>query len=438
MAILLPNGPAFPVALWGAWRAGAVVTPANPLYTVPELAYQFADADVRLVVTAPALVKTARRAAGDGVDVAGFDGLPDGAGEVRDRPAVAGDLAVLCYTSGTTGRPKGARLRHANFLANLAGVAALPRLPVSEDDVLLGVLPFFHIFGLNAILGLAAYTGCSVLVAGGFSPRRTWEDAAAAGVTVAFGAPPMFAAWNALPAEERCPAPALRAGVSGADALPVATWERFVAQTGVTILEGYGLTETAPVLTSNAASPATRPGTVGHPIAGVDLRIVGPDGRDTSTGGVGEIWARGSSVFDGYHARPEDTAAAFEAGWFKTGDLGAVDRDGYLRIAGRLKEMVIVSGFNVYPREVEEALRDNPSVADAAVVGVPDERTGERVRAFVVAAPGTHLDADGVIAHARERLARYKLPREVRIVEALPRTALGKVRRAALRDVGVQ
>jgi long-chain acyl-CoA synthetase len=287
------------------------------------------------------------------------------------------------------------------------------------------------VFGLNVVLNSAAKHRCCVAAVERFSPRGTAALLAELGVTVAYGAPPVFAALAALPAQLELPA--LRAAISGADALPVRTWQRFADRFALEILEGYGLTETSPVLASNAAAAAVRPGTVGIALPQVDLRIVDPAGGAAPAGQVGEIQARGPNVFSGYHNRPAESAEVLRDGWFATGDLGAFDADGYLTIAGRLKEMIIVSGFNVYPREVEEALGSHPGVAEVAVLGLPDERTGERVQAFAVAAPGQGLSGADLLDHARERLARYKLPRDIRVVDALPRLPTGKVSRSELR-----
>jgi long-chain acyl-CoA synthetase len=227
----------------------------------------------------------------------------------------------------------------------------------------------------------------------------------------------------------------MRAAVSGADALPPATWHRFADRFGIEILEGYGLTETSPVLSSNAAGPRARPGTVGLPVPGVDIAIRDATGAPVEPGSVGQIHARGPNVFAGYHRRPEETAEVLRDGWFATGDLGSTGPDGYLTISGRLKDMIIVSGFNVYPREVEGVLLQHPAVAEAAVIGLPDDRTGERVRAVVVPAAPGYEDTAALLAHCREHLARYKLPREIVVTPELPRLPTGKVARRALADI---
>jgi len=413
VAIVLPNSVAFAVAFWGTLRAGAVVVPMNPAYTPRERNHILTDSGAALLVSPEGL---------ESVDSATSpSAVPDG-------------TAVICYTSGTTGVPKGALLTHANFLTNLESFALLPALRVNADDVLLGLLPFFHIFGLNVILNAAARHGASVLIMDHFSPAGSLSDLATHGVTVAYGAPPVFAAWCAVPVESVPPLPALRAAVSGADSLPAPLWHAFAQRFGVEIQESYGLTETAPGLTSNAAAPRPKAGTVGLPLSGVEVRLTGPDGSDVAAGQIGEIQARGANVFAGYHGLADATAEAIDAeGWFRTGDLGQWDDDGYLVIKGRLKDLVIVSGFNVYPREVESVLIEHPAIADVAVVGLPDARTGERVRAVVVTQPGQTLSEAEVVAYCRERLARYKMPREVVFLPALPRKATGKVARDALR-----
>jgi long-chain acyl-CoA synthetase len=437
--VALPNSAAYAIAAWGVLRAGGVVVPANPAYTVRELTHLLADASVRAAVADPLLAgrvrKASLQAAAGGAaatvlepaDLAAAEAVAVAAGDAT----APDDAAVICYTSGTTGRPKGAVLTHGNLLANLAAFGDLERLTLTSEDVVLGVLPFFHVFGLNVVLNAAARAGAAVVAIDRFSPSGSLETMRRHGVTVAYGAPPVFAAWAAA---ADAPVPSLRAAVSGADSLPVRTFAAFGDRYGLEIYEGYGLTETAPVLTSTAVSPRVRAGTVGHPVPSVEVRVIGPEGTPAPTGEVGEIAARGPNVFAGYHGQPEATAEVVDAdGWFRTGDLGCLDADGYLTISGRLKDLVIVSGFNVYPREVEEVLLGHPDVAEAAVVGLPDARTGERVRALVVPTPGATAGPEDLLAHCRAELARYKVPREIELVEALPRTALGKLSRARLR-----
>jgi long-chain acyl-CoA synthetase len=434
VGVCFPNTIAFTEAYWGVLRAGGIVVPVNPAYTPPEIAHLLTDSGAVLALADPRLSSTVEAARAAARVVPFSAGDLDEADPQPSAPTGGDDCAVICYTSGTTGKPKGARLTHANFLANLESFSQLPLLTFHDHDVLLGVLPFFHIFGLNVILNAAARHHAAVLVLERFSPAGSLDAMARAAVTVAYGAPPVYAAWNAVPGGQRPELPRLRAAVSGADALPVPVWQQFAEGYGVEILEGYGLTEAAPVLTSNAASPSVRPGTVGHRLPGVDVMVLDPSGAQAEAGQTGEIVARGPNIFTGYHGESEATAEVLRDGWLHTGDLGSLDDDGYLTIAGRLKDLIIVSGFNVYPREVEQALLAHPEVADAAVVGAPDRRTGERVRALVVPAPGSSPSPEQLLDHCRTRLARYKLPRDVQVVAELPRLPSGKLQRSALTD----
>jgi long-chain acyl-CoA synthetase len=433
VGLLLPNSLGFATAYWAALRAGATAVLMNPGYTPRELAHMLDDTGAVAVVTDRRLVGQASAATrASGAAMVLVEALEEAGGPPVEAGGEAAEVAVIAYTAGTTGRPMGAELTHGNLLANLASFGELPRLAITRQDVLYGVLPFFHIFGLNVVLNASARAGAEVVAVERFNPTTSLAVLRAHGVTVAYGAPQMFAAWCTAP-RSGGPLPRLRAAVSGGDSLPVRTFTAFAERYGVPIHEGYGLTETSPVLTSVAASPEIRAGTVGHALPRVEVRVVAPGGEDCPRGEVGEIVARGPNVFRGYHRRPEATAEAFVDGWFRTGDLGAFDADGYLAIRGRLKDMLIVSGFNVYPREVEEVLLAHPAVAEAAVIGIPDRRTGERVHAVVVPRRGVRLDVDELLDHCRERLARYKLPREVELVATLPRSALGKLLRADLR-----
>lgn len=437
--VLAPNGIAFVVAFYSVLRAGGVVVPGNIAYTPRELAHLLTDSQARFVVADPAAAGIAQAAG----ELASRSRVPATAvpvlTRIGDGPPLAagsgasGGDAVIAYTSGTTGQPKGARLTHANLLANLEAFGNLARLRLEAGDVLLGILPFSHTFGLNVTLNAAAEAAATVLALPKFSPASAAGAMTASGVTVAYGAPPVYAALNALALRERAAVPSLRAAVSGADSLPVPVWEAFAHRYGIEIMEGYGLTETAPVVATNCAAPQTRPGTVGHPLPGVSVRITGTGDRDVPTGAEGEILVAGPNVFAGYHGRDDATAEVLRAGWLHTGDLGRLDTEGYLTIAGRLKDLIIVSGFNVYPPEVEQVISEHPAVADAGVVGVPDERTGERVCAYVVLHPDAAVGEQELVAHCRARLARFKLPRELTFVESLPRTAIGKMRRSELR-----
>jgi long-chain acyl-CoA synthetase len=353
------------------------------------------------------------------------------AGDAPDVETGPGDLALLGYTSGTTDAPKGAMLTHGNLVANLEQLDAVPALAEASEDVVLLALPAFHIFGLNAILGFALRAGATVVLVERFDPAETLDLVARAGVTILPGAPPMFSAWlGQASSAGREALASVRLAVSGAAPLPSDVLAAFRDRFGVTIWEGYGLTEAAPCVTTNALGPEAKPGSIGLPLPGLEVRLVDEDGEDAEDD-PGEIWVRGPNVFAGYWSRPEATANALRDGWLRTGDVAVRDADGYLSIVDRKKDLIIVSGFNVYPVEVEAALQSHPAVVEAAVVGMPDPRTGEAVQAWAVAGQG--LDESALLEYLRGRLARFKIPKEIRIVEELPHHVTGKVLRRMLR-----
>ena len=444
VAVVLGNVPAFVEAWFAVLRVGAVAVPAAPALAPDELRHVLDDAGAVVAVVSPAVAEV----------LAPFRGvLPDlhtvvvagataAAADARwsELLAAGGDpvevergpdeLAALVYTSGTTGRPRGAMLTNRNLTANQDQSLAA-RFTVEADDVVLLVLPLFHVYGLNVGLGPAVTVGATVVLQERFDPFGTAELVADAGVTVVLGAPPMYVAWA-----QHLPEGAL-AGVrlcaSGAAALPRAAAEAFRAATGLAIREGYGLTEAAPSVTSGALTDEVRLGSVGLPLPEVELRLV-EDDRDVEPGDPGEVWVRGPNVFAGYWQDPEATSRALtDDGWLRTGDVGLLDADGWLRLVDRHTDLVIVSGFNVYPREVERVLRAHPGVLDCAVVGAPHPQTGETVVAHVVRADDAELSGEELDDWCHARLARYKCPTAINLVAELPRTVTGKVRRTDLR-----
>jgi long-chain acyl-CoA synthetase len=346
------------------------------------------------------------------------------------------DLALLAYTAGTTADPKGAMLTHGNLLANLDQMSEVPALREAESDVVLLALPLFHIYALNVVLGITIRVGATAVLAERFDPVRTLELVERHRVTVLFGAPPMFAAWLRAAGQRPYDLSSVRMAVSGAAALPGDVFRAFRERFGVTIWEGYGLTETAPAVTTNALGGEAKPDSIGQALPGVEVRLVDERGQDVEEGDPGEIVVRGPNVFAGYWRKPEESAASLRDGWFRTGDVAYRDEEGYLHIVDRAKDLVIVSGFNVYPKEVEDAILEHPDVAECTVIGVPDERTGEAVKAVVVPAAGTALTEEVVLEHCRNRLARFKWPREVQVAAELPRHETGKVLRRRLRESG--
>jgi long-chain acyl-CoA synthetase len=449
VALLAGNVPEFVATLYGALRLGAVVCPLNTMLTAEELRAILHDADAAAIVSDQASMAEVVRLRGQlpgvrTVVVIGGPPAPPGTvsleeilGGGSEAPAVAAedsDLAVIAYTAGTTAAPKGAMLTHGNLTANLRQMGSLPILSEAGHDVVLVALPLFHIYALNAVLGLTLHVGGTAVLAERFDPVEALRLVERHRVTVLFGAPPMFAAWLGV---DRSDVPedlsSLRVAASGASALPGEVMTAFAEKFGVTIWEGYGLTETAPAVTTNAAGDVAKPGSIGLPLQDVEVRLVDDDGEDAEEGDPGEIWVRGPNVFAGYWNRPEETARVLRDGWFRTGDVAYRDEDGYLFIVDRKKDLVIVSGFNVYPREVEEAIERHPLVAEAAVVGIADERTGEAVQAWVVPVQDARLEPADVVEFLQGSLARFKQPKDVRVVASLPHHVTGKVLRRALR-----
>jgi long-chain acyl-CoA synthetase len=451
VALMLGNVPEFAEVLHGTWRLGAAAAPLNVMLTAEEAGAVLEDAQPRVVVTDRAFLRTVLAArdrvpgleqvlvAGGGLPRRGTASYERTLGRAGEPPAVKvgeDDLALLSYTSGTTANPKGAMLTHANLVANLDQVRQVPALREAESDVVLLALPLFHIYGLNAALGVTLREGATGVLVERFDPVTTLDLVARHRVTVLPGAPPMFSAWLAA-AEGRNPdLSSVRLAVSGAAPLPGRVLEAFRERFGITIWEGYGLTETAPAVTTNALGEEAKRDSIGMVLPGVEVRLVDEDGDDVEEGDPGEIIIRGPNVFAGYWRRPEETRASLRDGWLRTGDVAYRDEEGYLYIVDRTKDLIIVSGFNVFPTEVEDAIVSHPSVAECVVLGVPDERTGEAVKALVVVRPGERLTEDEILEHCRRTLARFKWPRQVEFVDALPKQITGKVLRRALREEG--
>jgi long-chain acyl-CoA synthetase len=457
VALLLGNTPAFVEAYLGVLRAGATVVPMNPGLTGREVAHIVGDCSPRVLIAAAERWRAVAEIAVDDhrpeavVTAGGETALPgatatwsalldqavedgaveDGSGEVERQPE---DIAALVYTSGTTAHPRGAMLTRRNLAANQDQVLAT-RVGLRGDDTVLLVLPLFHIYALNVGLGSAVRVGATLLLQEDFDPVGTIEDLVRERVTVILGAPPMYVAWLNSPEAVDADLSAVRAATSGAAPLSAQVLTRAREELGLVIWEGYGLTEAGPAVTSTAMGDDPRPGSVGLPLPGVEIRLVDGRGRDVELGDPGEVWVRGENVFAGYWEDEEATRDVLDAeGWLHTGDVGIRDDEGYLYLVDRSKDLIIVAGFNVYPAEVEEVLREHPEIADVAVIGAGHPYRGEAVKAFVVPSDGASLDEDEVNAWARERLARYKCPSVVAFVDALPYTATGKLRRVELRE----
>ena len=403
IGVLLPNSIAFAIAYFGILRTVFVVVPLNVGYTAPALAYQLENASVSLVVTDSEHGSVVAEAA-SGIDLlvvdtedGGWRQLLDAGDGQRVEPTTGGeDLAALLYTSGTSGRPRGAMLTHRALPANLDQLSVIDPPVVASDDRVLLVLPLFHVYGLNAGLGMVARKGATGILAARFDPVETLALVRDQHVSGLVGAPPMFVAWSMLP-DLGDSLSSVRLASSGAAPLPPAVLSAVLESSGHHIFEGYGLTETAPVLTTTLCSEVAKPGSVGRPVPGVELRVVSGDGDDDTVYDdddepeydPGEIVVRGPNLFSGYW--PDGAGGPDADGWFRTGDIGYLDADGDLFLVDRARDLVLVSGFNVYPREVEVALEGHPDVAEVAVIGVPHPYTGETVKALDAGSPIGHL-----------------------------------------------
>ncbi|GAA1040690.1 long-chain fatty acid--CoA ligase [Virgisporangium ochraceum] len=447
VALQLPNIPQFLVAYFGILKAGAVVVPMNVLLKAREAAYCLATSGSRALITWGGMADEAGKAAAEaGVPDVFVVGTPEDGTVMTpfaellaptgpSRPLAARepvDTAVVVFTSGTTGRPKGAELTHFQLYMNADVPGRL--FDVRPDDVVLAALPLFHIFGLSSVLDVCVRFGCTMSLVPRFDAGVALEAIQRDGVTIFDGVPTMFIALLDHPDLDRFDTSSLRVAVSGGAAIPAHVLDAFEARFGVAILEGYGLTETAATATFNTGVDDRRAYSVGRPIWGTDTEIRDdrgnrlPPGRDH----VGELVTRGFHVMKGYLNQPEATAEAFTDGWFHTGDLGYVDEDGFFFIVDRKTDLIIRGGYNVYPREVEEVLYSHPAVAQAAVVGIPHVRLGEEVKAFVALKPGESVAAEDLVAYCRDRMAAYKYPRTVEIRDGLPVTGAGKIAKLRL------
>ncbi|AZZ48902.1 long-chain fatty acid--CoA ligase [Rathayibacter rathayi] len=472
VALILPNCPQHVIAFYAVLRLGAVVVEHNPLYTPREFRHQFEDHGARLVIAWSRVVPTVQDLPADlGVETviavdltrampapmraalrlplkkaresrSALTGRARGAidwesllrrriDSAHPRPT-AEDLAVIQYTSGTTGTPKGAELTHANLTANAAQSRAWVPTVRRGDCVVYAVLPMFHAYGLTLCLTFAMSMGARLVLFPKFDPELVLKVVKKHPATFLPAVPPIAERLARSAQQSGVSLHGIEIAISGAMPLDPALVESFEALTGGTLVEGYGLSETSPVLMANPVGPTRRAGTVGLPLPGTDVRIVDPDdpGREMAVGEQGELIVRGPQVFRGYHRKPEETAATFtNDGWFRTGDIATIDEDGFVRIVDRLKELVITGGFNVSPSEVEEVLLRLPEIKEVAVVGLPDPHSGETVAAAVVLEPGAQLDVAAARKAVREALTAYKVPKRITVVDELPRNMIGKVLR---------
>src|SRR5712691_3172129 len=433
VGIMMPNVAEVPVVYYGVLRAGGVVVPMNPLLKAREVAYYLGDSGAGLMFAWHAFADQARggaeQAGAESIVVDGV-GFPDLLASAAPDNQVAGrdneDTAVILYTSGTTGHPKGAELTHGNLISNTE-VARADIVRARPDDVIFGGLPLFHVFGQTVALNVAVVSGACLTLLPRFDAEHALRIIADHRVTVFEGVPTMYVALLHRPDRADYGLSALRMCISGGAALPVEVLHGFEEAFGVPVLEGYGLSETSPIASFNHPDRARKPGSIGTPIRGVQMRVVDDADHEVPGGEVGEIVIRGHNVMKGYWRKPEETAQAIQDGWFRSGDLGKVDEDGYFVIVDRKKDMIIRGGYNVYPREIEEVLYEHPAVAEAAVIGLPHSALGEEVGAAVALKPGAGATAEELRDHVKAQVAAYKYPRKVWIVDQLPKGPTGKI-----------
>ena len=436
VGVMLPNIPAAPIAYYGIWRLGGVVVPMNPLMQAREVGFYLSNTGAKALIGTPPFADAATQGADSAgskvwvVDDAKLARMTDEVpefGEPVERSA--SDTAVVLHTSGTTGTPKGAELTHGS-LGNNQEVVVRRLLKLTEEDVVLACLPLFHVFGMTCAMNAAIAAGAGLSLVARFDPARAIERIRRDRVTVLEAVPTMYSAL--LSVADQFPPDAtasLRTCVSGGAALPVAVLDDFEKTFDAIILEGYGLSETSPVASFNHPDAERRPGSVGTPIEGVQLRLVDEGGKEVPSGSPGEIQVKGPNVMKGYWNLPEATDAAIKDGWFATGDIAVVDEDGYYWIVDRKKDLIIRGGYNVYPREIEEVLHEHPAVAQVAVIGIPHDSLGEEVGAAVVLKAEAAAEPDELRQYVKGRVAAYKYPRRIWFVDSLPTGPTGKLLR---------
>jgi long-chain acyl-CoA synthetase len=433
VGLMLPNVPYFPAIYYGILRAGGTVVPMNVLLKGREVQFYLEDPEAKLLFAWHDFAEGAEKGAeeagaecilvkpGEFEELVGEHDPVDG---MADRSA--DDTAVILYTSGTTGKPKGAELSHANLHKNCTAAASTLG-EFTEDDVALGALPLFHSFGQTCTMNACVANRATLTLLPRFDPEKALEIIQRDEVTIFQGVPTMYNGMLHVDDREKYDTSSLRLCMSGGSAMPGELMKDFEKAFDCMILEGYGLSETSPVASFNHPDQERKPGSIGTPIEGVEMKVVDDDGNEVEQGEIGEIVIKGHNVMKGYWNREEDTEEAVKDGWFHTGDMAKVDEDGYFFIVDRKKELIIRGGYNVYPREIEEVLYEHPAIQEAAVIGVEDEEMGEEVGAAVVLKKGEELDEDEIKSYVKEEVANYKYPRRVWFVDELPKGPTGKI-----------
>ncbi len=455
IALLIGNSPYFVIGLYGALRLGATVIPINPIYTPDEISYILMNGDAKAVIALDLLVPLFIQMQGrlpllehviicetpqgkeKGISLpeqmkSFTDVLRSGDVNFQGPKLADDDTAVILYTSGTTGKPKGAMLTHKNLYSNAQDIANY--LKINENDRVIATLPMFHVFCLTVALNAPLMNGGTVIIVPKFSPAKIFNIAREQKATIFAGVPTMY---NFLYQYEGGSADdfrTLRLCISGGSSMPVALLKNFEKKFKVIVSEGYGLSEASPVTCFNPLDRPRKPGSIGTSIMNVENKVVNEFGEEVPVGEVGELVVRGPNVMKGYYKMPEETAHALRDGWLYTGDLARMDEEGYFYIVDRKKDMIIVGGYNVYPREVEEVLYGHPDVVEAAVVGVPDPDYGETVKCFVVS-KNPQLTEEMLIEYCRKHLAKYKVPSSIEFLDELPKNTTGKILRRALKEL---
>lgn len=445
VALLLGNSPEFVIAYYGILRLGAFVVPINPMFTKGEISYILANSQVKAVIAhvslEPKLSELTEKSKNktcviytDAKDQEWtWERLMETSNPDFESPFThQDDLAVILYTSGTTGKPKGAMLSHQNLASNAESVSQLMEL--NEDDRIVAVLPMFHVFCMTVCLNDSIACGATVIIIPRFSPREVVRTIREKQATVFVGVPTMYNFIFQLPEATAEDFSSIRFCISGGASIPIELLQKFQNKFSVSILEGYGLSETSPIVAINPLRGTRKPGSIGLDIPGVKSKVVNEDGNELPRGEVGELVVQGPNVMKGYLGMPEATSAALIDGWLYTGDLAEIDEEGYIYIVDRKKDIIIVGGYNVYPREVEEVLYQHPSVVEASVVGIPDEGYGEIVKAYVVV-KNEQITMDDMIHFCQDKLVKYKLPRQVEFLKELPKNSTGKILRRELRQL---
>ncbi|MGF6951536.1 long-chain acyl-CoA synthetase [Neobacillus sp. B4I6] len=458
IALLLGNSPHFVISLYGALRLGVTVIPVNPIYTADEISYILNNGDVKVVIALDLAIPLSEKMHTFLPKIEHFifcETTPNssveskienlsGSSKMKSFTSVVAsgelnfkgpnleddDTAIILYTSGTTGKPKGAMLTHKNLYSNAKDVSEY--LKMNPNDRIVTVLPMFHVFCLTVALNAPLLSGATLLIAPKFSPKEIFELIKDNQATVFAGVPTMYNFLFQFPDGNPEDLKSLRLCTSGGASLPVALLKNFEQKFNVVVSEGYGLSEASPVTCFNPLDRPRKPGSIGTSILHVENKILNELGEEVPVGEVGELIVRGPNVMKGYYKMPEETAAAIRNGWLHTGDLARMDEDGYFYIVDRKKDLILVGGYNVYPREVEEVIYNHSDVVEVAVLGVPDPNLGEAVKAYVVSKnPG--LTAEQLLDYCREHLAKYKLPSSIEFIEELPKNTTGKILRRALK-----